>query len=320
MKSASMCLIAAALLGGASPAGREPPAQLVFRAGTYAVTIDVSVRRRNAPVPGLTASDFELLDNGVKQKVEIEGNDAMPLDVSLVFDHTRRFHVAVGRGIASDLAKTAASLRPIDRFRAITFATNVREVFPMQALGATTSGVPQVEALTKVLTPEWPDVPALELPRHSELRRSSLLDALLFALATPAAPGRRHVVVCFSLGQDSASVLTDAPAFQAVAERTDALLHVWDARKRIDGNQMSEGLYGQYIRTAIDAAAFATGGGVHDGNPVGTLRSMLEDFRRSYRLQYTLTGVPPGGWHDVVVKVPRFPDFVVRARKGYAGQ
>lgn len=149
MKRAVTCLLGVGLAGGASLVGQTLSQQPVFRADTYGVTIDVSVRRRSAPVPGLAALDFELLDNGVKQAVEIQGNDAIPLDVSLVLDHTRRFHVALGRGLASDLAKTALSLRPIDRFRAITFATEVREVFPMQALSAWSPGLPLPDALTK---------------------------------------------------------------------------------------------------------------------------------------------------------------------------
>ena len=46
----------------------------------------------------------------------------------------------------------------------------------------------------------------------------------------------------------------------------------------------------------------------------------LEDFRTSYVLRYSPTGVPAGGWHDVDVRLNRPGRFEVRARKGYFGE
>ena len=47
--------------------------------------------------------------------------------------------------------------------------------------------------------------------------------------------------------------------------------------------------------------------------------SIAADSRYGYLLQYTLTGVPAPGRHDVVVRTPRFPNYTVRARRGDQG-
>ena len=48
-------------------AQQDPPP--TFRASADFVGIDVSVRRAGRPVTGLTAADFAVLDNGVRQDV-----------------------------------------------------------------------------------------------------------------------------------------------------------------------------------------------------------------------------------------------------------
>ena len=46
-----------------------PPAPQTFRTGADGVTVNVSVRNRSQPITGLTAADFELLDNGAAQTI-----------------------------------------------------------------------------------------------------------------------------------------------------------------------------------------------------------------------------------------------------------
>jgi hypothetical protein len=43
----------------------------------------------------------------------------------------------------------------------------------------------------------------------------------------------------------------------------------------------------------------------------------FEDFRSSYLIRYSPTGVPRGGWHDVSVRVTRSGRHEVRVRSGY---
>lgn len=80
-------------VGGAMPSGvpqtptHDAPGS-TFTARVSGVVVDVSVQFGNTPVAGLTASDFEVLDNGVRQTVHSTTIDTMPLDVSVILDMT----------------------------------------------------------------------------------------------------------------------------------------------------------------------------------------------------------------------------------------
>ena len=48
--------------------------------------MDVLVSDRGKPVPGLGPADFEVLDNGVPQRVELVSFEQLPLSVVLALD------------------------------------------------------------------------------------------------------------------------------------------------------------------------------------------------------------------------------------------
>ena len=76
----------------------------------------------------------------------------------------------------------------------------------------------------------------------------------------------------------------------------------------------------------IEQAAVRTGGQLHrqtllfrSSSIARTFRTILEDFRQSYVLRYTATGVDPRGWHAINVTVPAMRNVTIRARQGYFG-
>src|SRR6187401_2058968 len=87
-----MTRVVPALLVGmtlvAWPAAQTPPApqRPTFTANTDVVYVDVSVRKEGRQLTGLTAADFELRDNGVKQEIETVEAAAVPIDLSIVVD------------------------------------------------------------------------------------------------------------------------------------------------------------------------------------------------------------------------------------------
>ena len=73
----------------------------------------------------------------------------------------------------------------------------------------------------------------------------------------------------------------------------------------------------------LENAAELTGGRVHAPifgvDVVGTFTRAFDDFRTSYVLRYTPTGVARGGWHKIDVTVPSSPRATIRARRTYFG-
>lgn len=71
-------------------------------------------------------------------------------------------------------------------------------------------------------------------------------------------------------------------------------------------------------------AAEQSGGGTHRsrfGDPaVRAFSRILADFRQSYVLRYSPTGVPPSGWHRIRVEVPARTGLTIKARSGYFGR
>ena len=79
-------IIVAGIVAVTAPIAAQQPS---FSARADYVRVDVEVRRGNAVVTGLTAADFEVLDNGVRQRVEIVAPSAFPVSVVLALDMQR---------------------------------------------------------------------------------------------------------------------------------------------------------------------------------------------------------------------------------------
>lgn len=72
--SSVVVIVSIVALSGAGPAAQEPesqePSTPVFRAGTTYVSVDVYPRRDGQVIEGLTADDFEVLEDGEPQAIE----------------------------------------------------------------------------------------------------------------------------------------------------------------------------------------------------------------------------------------------------------
>lgn len=278
----------------AMPATQQP----VFRATETLVHADVAVTKGNAPVAGLTAEDFEVVDNGVPQKIESVAIETAPIDLTLVVDLSGSVVPDI-KSFRDDVRKIGTRLRPADRIRLVSFSTTIEELAPMQ--------------------PASMPLPVDELKSGGATR---LNDAVLYGLAWPEHTGRRHLVVVFTDGEDTSSVLDEA-SLPAVASRSNALLHLVLTSPH---NPASMSLaFAPFVgpnltasRDALIDAARQSGGDVHRlGDAVKAFDQILEDFRRSYVIYYTPSGVERSGWHDISVRVVKPGAFAVRARKGY---
>ena len=308
-----------------------------FRTATDVVFVDVSVRERGRAVTDLKPEDFVLTDNGVRQRIDSVEATAVPIDLTLVVDvsgNPRRpwsTHVAPSKTnteIQEEVREITALLRPADRMRLLAIDSDVQQVWPMSEASA--------------------------LPGSVSVRAGgmgALFDALATALLHPVEPARRHVVIARTKGVDTISSV-DAAGIKAIAERSDALLHVVAMEMALD-NESALSMFqctlmgycwatgrfwvpfqrrlvgpGPVHRLSPDgetiaSGAEATGGGLHQGAVLhvptltSTFKKTFDDFRNSYVLRYTPTGVPQAGWHKIEVSVPKSRGYTVRSRPGY---
>ena len=299
-----MFIAAAALAAvAAGPAVAQVP---VFRASSVSVSVNVSVKQGNRVIANLTAKDFRLFDNGVAQTVEAVSIESVPMDVTLFLDTSGS---TAGRldEMKREVQGIIRLLRPGDRFRLLTIADSVDMPVPWVAAGTT-----------------------VDLPFGPVGGISLIHDALAVALVHRTDPDRRHLIVGMTDREDCGSVVSSAQ-LRELASRSEAVLHL------VDQSGGSSGPPTYRVRTCsptgrpdgpaiIRAAAERTGGELHTGSMFFRSRSILnafkrvfDDFRQSYVLRFSPTGVSPDGWHALVVNVPSVKGATIRARNGYYG-
>jgi VWFA-related protein len=275
-----------------------PPQQPAFRALIANVAVNVSVRAGNVPVAGLTVADFDITDNGVRQTITSLDVEAVPIDATLVLDVSGSTAGGQER-LRRNIREIAGLLRPVDRFRLVTFASYVREVVPLQPARA---------------IGELDDVPFGGA--------TSAHDAAVATMIQRSDLDRRHLIVVITDAVDTLSEL-DAPTLELVASRSEAVLHIVLVTE--SGGYARFPLFMTHVESSREPwrrAAEATGGDTHGpglfgAGPVDAFKKVFDDFRRSYVLRFTPTGVDPRGWHDLGVKVTRPGKYNIRARRGY---
>src|SRR4051812_13358242 len=87
----------------------------VFRSAVDSVALDVSVTSGNRPVAGLEAGDFEVTDNGVKQRVLNVSHDALPIDVTFVIDTSESVAGSLLNSLLKGVETVRGKLRAQDR-------------------------------------------------------------------------------------------------------------------------------------------------------------------------------------------------------------
>jgi VWFA-related protein len=248
------------------------------------VRVDAEVRRSNTLVTGLKAADFEVLDNGVPQQIEIVAPSAFPVSVVLTLDTS----ASLGEKERAHLAQ--AGIRVIDALKSgesaalITFSDRIR------IRSRFTADAGKLRELVAVATPSGD---------------TALYDAAHTAmLVGTAAPGR-SIVILFSDGDDTASFLTE-DALLETAQRTGSVVCVV-ALGATNGllQQLATTTGGMFVHEkSLDRVA-------------ARFVEILESFRNRYLLSFAPTGIEKRGWHKLTVRVKGGGD--VRARRGYWG-
>jgi VWFA-related protein len=298
-------VVAAALLMTRSAVGQAPPPQdraPVFRAGADVVTVDAAVQNDRRPVTGLKASDFEILDNGVAQVITEVSYERLPIDVTLVLDVSASVTGPVLDELRRALRQVRADLAAGDRMRLLTFNMGIRRLVDFDRSASQVD-----DALASI----------------RGTGSSAVFDGLAVALTAADTPGRRRLIVLFSDGQDSSSI-SDADTLLDVARLSTPTVAIIlgspSGERPASLLRTSSPLASATVSALSERIANETGGMVTTMQPGENLtakfRRMLQDFRSSYVLYFTPSGVERPGVHTLAVRVKR-SGLDVRARKSY---
>ena len=263
-----------------------PTVQTTFTSRVDAVRVDVLVTEHGRPVQGLTPDDFEVLDNGIRQRVDLASFEQIPLNVVLALDMSASL-----QGLRLGHLQTAGKrvldgLKAGDRAALVTFS---HIVAPTQGL---------TENLDRVRT-------ALDHARGEGM--TSLIDATHAGMLLGESDAGRSLLIVFSDGVDTSSWLT-ADAVLQTARRGDVVVYGVEVGERRASfpRDLSEATGGRLfaVESTTDLSI--------------TFSRILEEFRMRYLVSYSPQGVAPRGWHRLEVRVKN-RGVTVQARPGYFG-
>ena len=286
----------ASLAGAQTAPAAQPP---VFAVRVESVLIDAFVTNEGARVPGLTARDFILKDNGTTQPFDLLPAESLPIRSVLVFDTSSSMQGAKIERLRAAAEALVDRLRPEDEAALVSFSDEITLKAPLSSdrsrvrFGLLTLGARGA---------------------------TSAYDALFAALLMPRS-ATRTLVILFSDGEDNMSWLGEKQLRGAI-ERSNALIHVVAAP--------SENFQSGFARTqrapesahvkTLRGLAAITGGSlieVESPDRIGAAFSqIIEQMKDRYVLRYTPESDPSPGWHALDLQLTS-RKAKVRGRTGY---
>ncbi|HET6958610.1 MAG TPA: VWA domain-containing protein [Vicinamibacterales bacterium] len=256
-----------------------------FSSRIEAVRVDVLVTDGSKPVLGLGREDFEILDNGVPQAVDLVSFDEVPLNVILALDMSDSVAGERLDRLRDGGSKVLAALKSGDQAALVTFSHAVQ-------LGARlTSDVASVQAA---------------LAETGGSGQTALIDGSYAGIMVGESDAGRALLIVFSDGVDTSSWLR-ADAVLDTARRADVVVY---------GVSVVSRLKPEFLREITSL----TGGRLFEiekaTNLAATFLSILEEFRHRYLVSYTPKGVSRDGWHKLDVRVKN-RRTTIKARPGY---
>jgi VWFA-related protein len=271
-----------------------------FRSRADLVSVDVLVTDGRSPIAGLAAADFELTDNGTPQTIEQVYVEQLPLNVIMVLDSSGSVEGERLRSLKAGATTVIERLRPRDRAALVSFSHRLD-------LGA---------ALTADVAALRGSVNALDAAGSTALR-----DAAFAALALRTADATRTLVLLFSDGLDTASLLSEDQVLE-IARRSDAIVYTIGIREEpvnprsgvpVGGGAPADHRFLERLsRETAGRLLYAE----QNRDIARTFARVLDEFNTRYVLGYAPRGVAGSGWHRLEVRLKKRSGTVL-ARRGY---
>ena len=273
--------VAASLFLAVQPPAQAPPK---FGMSSHGVEVPVAVFDGDRVVANLKPEDFDIRDNGVRQKATMADLNTLPIDLRLVFDTSGSISEDDLARYLKTMRKVTAVLEPRDRCEIVTFNARIAEAAARQS-----------PPITINLKREGGD-------------GTAFFDAVSLSLVTIATLDRRQITIVLSDAMDNASFF-DESALLEVARTTDAVVYTILPGDPTVGRNVSV--------SRLRAVSLLTGGRLIQ-TPEQTVdnrvNEAIHEFRQSYYVRYEPEGTPTKGWHKLDVKVR---GYKVKAKAGY---
>ena len=272
-----------------------------FRSATELVSVDVLVTDGRSPIAGLTAADFELTDNGAPQTIEQIYVEQLPLNVVMVLDSSGSVRGERLRALKAGALTVIDRLRPRDRAALVSFSHRL----DLRA------------ALTDDTATLRRSVATLDADGSTALR-----DAAFAALVLRTAEATRTLVLLFSDGLDTSSILSEDRVIE-IARRSDAIVYTIGIRQppvRRSGMGFRPGVDTPTDDRFLERLSRETAGRLlhaeQNRDIERTFGRVLDEFNTRYVLGYAPRGVAGSGWHRLEVRLKKRSGTVL-ARRGY---
>jgi len=291
----------AAALAGAWAQGasqdRATDQQSSIRVEVNLVNVLASVLdRNNRPAPDLLREQFEILEEGRAQQIEVfETETQQPLDLALMIDSSLSESAKLPFEIEAAGRFIRRVMRPGDRLAVYEFADTVYQ------LANFTDQASRLRAALGRITPGT---------------GTALYDAVYLgsqALERGAAGRRRVLLLLTDAGETTSRA--DFETARRSALRAEALLYAIVVRPVT--NEGGRNTAGEH---ALETIADSSGGAMYYPDQLTELDAMFERIDRELRTQYRLGYYPqprpaPGAYRQIEVRVKG--DYAVRYRKAY---
>jgi Ca-activated chloride channel homolog len=289
------------------PAAPPPSPGQTFRAGVDLVSLNVTVNEVGTPryATDLTAEDFQVFEDGVKQDVTYFTRANLPIALSVLIDTSASMESRL------QTAQDAA----------IGFARKLRE----QDLAE----IVDFDSRVVILQPFTSHFTELEhaIRRTSAGGSTSLYNAVYIALkdlkkviASNVEEIRRQAIVVLSDGEDTSSLLPFEEVLD-LAKRSETAIYAIGLRSPETGSSANRGF--KEAEFVLKQLTQETGGRAffptQAAELAGIYGQISDELSSQYTVAYTSRNLKKdGAWRRIVVRVGR-PKLVARTKQGYFG-
>ncbi len=272
-----------------------------FEVEVRTVYVDVFVSRDGKPVTGLTAADFEVLDNGIRQEADLLDAEDVPLSAMLVLDTSQ---TVVGEKLEHLRVAAHAFIDGLDDKDETGLLSFTHELQLREEIGSDFAEVHQ----------------ALEQPMQEG--GTGFNDAVYTGLVLAEAREGRPLVLVFTDGLDNASWLTHTE-LNHVVQDSEAVVFLVGVGSTAGGTASSRWSSEARAKGFLHGLARITGGKVWYADSSANLKeiflNVLAEMKSRYLLSFQPRGVNEEGWHTLQVRLRSRKADEIRFRPGYQG-